>query len=108
MSFTKAAIFSIFVPPILKSAKKRKAAEEAEKDEATGDSAASGSSDGKDDPQQLPGDKPEPNADGVIVHPDHAVEEPFRVKHRYLPIISGLACPFSVLLDVCTSSPHLS
>lgn len=24
----------------------------------------------------------------------------FRMKNRYLPIISGLACPFSVLLDV--------
>jgi len=26
----------------------------------------------------------------------------FRMKNRYLPIISGLACPFSVLLDVST------
>lgn len=24
----------------------------------------------------------------------------FKMKHRYLPIVSGLACPFSVLLDV--------
>lgn len=27
----------------------------------------------------------------------------FKVKHRYLPIVSGLACPFSVLLDVSRS-----
>lgn len=33
-------------------------------------------------------------------------EEEFKVHHRYLPIISGLACPFSVLLDVSeTISP---
>ncbi|KAL8286421.1 hypothetical protein RQP46_004438 [Phenoliferia psychrophenolica] len=27
-------------------------------------------------------------------------DEHWKVKHRYLPILSGLACPFSVLLDV--------
>ena len=29
-------------------------------------------------------------------------EDEYKIKHRYLPIISGLACPFSVLLDVGT------
>ncbi len=37
-------------------------------------------------------------------HPNEQHDDPdrpgFRMKNRYLPIISGLACPFSVLLDV--------
>lgn len=32
--------------------------------------------------------------------PDSEGHEHFRVQRRYLPIISGLVCPFSVLLDV--------
>ncbi|KAM0754917.1 voltage-gated potassium channel [Meredithblackwellia eburnea MCA 4105] len=63
------------------------------------DEAAEGSQTGKD------------KADGASVNfprtdsmaPTVATSEPdeeYQVKHRYLPIFSGLVCPFSVLLDI--------
>lgn len=32
-------------------------------------------------------------------------EERFKVHHRYLPILSGIICPFSVLLEVSSGNP---
>lgn len=43
------------------------------------------------------------SAGGSMAPPDlqgQDDDDEYKIKHRYLPILSGLACPFSVLLDV--------
>ncbi|KAI5476225.1 hypothetical protein MNV49_007987 [Pseudohyphozyma bogoriensis] len=56
----------------------------------------------EDDDDDVP-TSPRTDTDAASVYPATKPDdddEHFKVKHRYTPIISGLACPFSVLLDV--------